>query len=189
MYRNRIIYELSKAPFDVNVAKMIQDGEIDGEIITTDGQEVRVIRWDAGPEYPIIALIKDRRNGDRLAEFSNDGKYRYNSQEHKCYIILRIPDWMLLKDGDLIGGDDDCIFLLSGKVEKKRMEEWPFECLFAKYQASLIYGQDRISFKNEGLLTNCMTKASPKEYRRFLNILAADKSEQATNIYDKYFTL
>ena len=40
------LYELSKAPFDVNVAKMIQDGEIDGEIITTDGQEVRVIRWD-----------------------------------------------------------------------------------------------------------------------------------------------
>lgn len=65
---------LVRVPFNVEMAKKIQAGEVDGKIVTRDGRNVRVVCWDRKDvDYPIIALIDNAEKGEGFGFFKTNG--------------------------------------------------------------------------------------------------------------------
>lgn len=63
---------LKRLPFNIELAKKITDGEIEGKITTRDGRSARIICWDAKNDNSIIALIND--DGEECIEsYPSDG--------------------------------------------------------------------------------------------------------------------
>jgi len=77
-------------PFDLETAKKIQAGEIEGRIKTNDGENVRIVCWNRIDNYagPIIALYTDN-NGIEIPLFCNvSGKEAYSHKE----LVIEVPD-------------------------------------------------------------------------------------------------
>lgn len=88
-----------RVPFEVELAKKIQNKECDGRIVTDDGRSVRIVCWDRKcVEYPIIALIDNDEKGEGFGLFTTDGKITYQSLN----LILEIPEYMTFNGGDVL---------------------------------------------------------------------------------------
>lgn len=89
-----------KVPFEVKLAKRIQNKECEGRIVTCDGRDVRIVCWDRKCfDYPIVALIDNIDNGEGLGFFTKDGETRYRNDAVK--LMLEIPEYMTLRMGML----------------------------------------------------------------------------------------
>ena len=79
-------------PFDLETAKKIQAGEINGRIRTRAGNAARIVCWDMRDNnYPIVAVIQLRnREGARV--YTTEGK-RSLFQEKMYWgdLILEVP--------------------------------------------------------------------------------------------------
>lgn len=81
-------------PFDLETAKKIQAGEIEGKIKTRCGDKVRIVSWDstarcfgfAGSTTPIIAQDED----EHLYSYFEDGCY-IKGDEHPKDLVLEVP--------------------------------------------------------------------------------------------------
>jgi hypothetical protein len=68
-------------PFDLETAKKIQAGEIEGRIVTDTNHNVRILCLDAISVLPVIVLIKLNSGEESLREFDIAGySIRTNSQ-------------------------------------------------------------------------------------------------------------
>lgn len=90
-----------RVPFNVEMAKKIQSGEIEGRIITRDGRSARIVCWDLKYEsYPILALID---NGDKEVVWVYHNNGLYNTEvEDKTDLFLDVPEYMTFKDEDIV---------------------------------------------------------------------------------------
>ena len=79
-------------PFDLEMAKKIQSGEIEGRIITKKGITVRIICFDAESacNYSIIGLVKDSySNFEECCRYFTDGtRDRENDELNSLAIEL-----------------------------------------------------------------------------------------------------
>lgn len=79
-------------PFDLETAKKIQAGEIEGNIKTKEGSDVRIICWDKKGKCPIIALVDvcDKEVG---YYYDSDGFY-FSQEKEGGYLnlVLEVPD-------------------------------------------------------------------------------------------------
>lgn len=112
--------KLVRVPFDIEMAKRIQNGEIEGRIVTRDGRSARVICWDLkaiNKSYSILSLI-DNGSEEVTWTYSNNG--RSNTElECKHDLMLEIPEYLTFKDGDIIAYDSCCtISLIRGDFYK-----------------------------------------------------------------------
>ena len=89
-----------KVPFDVEMAKRISNGEVDGKIITRDGRNVRVLCWDARGDLCIWALLAGKSKDD-VGAYPNDGRI-FMEGESPADLMLEVPEYMTLKDGDIL---------------------------------------------------------------------------------------
>ena len=83
-------------PFDLETAKKIQAGEIEGKIITEHGDSVRVICWDRlDKTHPIIALVHNKAGGiEESVYYTNEGKVfedKYNLT-NLADLHIEVPD-------------------------------------------------------------------------------------------------
>jgi hypothetical protein len=80
-------------PFDLEIAKKIQSGEIEGRIITKKGKTVRIICFDAESacNYSIIGLVKDSdSNFEETCRYFTDGtRDRENDELNSLVIELK----------------------------------------------------------------------------------------------------
>lgn len=70
--------KMVKVPFDLELAKKITNGEIEGRIIRNDGANVRIVCWNyksLSGEYPLLALVT---NGifEESELYTSEGKYK-----------------------------------------------------------------------------------------------------------------
>lgn len=103
---------MKRIDFDIETAKKIQNGEIEGRIETRDGHSVRVLCWDRKDEDdPIIALVK-YNDKECLNTYGISGRYHKNKEyssdlvlyvkEHKSPLLDRLK----AERDDLIGKID-----------------------------------------------------------------------------------
>lgn len=79
-----------RVPFDVEMSKRISDGEVDGRIVTEDGESVRIICYDReGGSFPIVGLVKNKACED-VEEFTIKGEL-IESQTSGRYLYLYVP--------------------------------------------------------------------------------------------------
>lgn len=104
--------KLVKVPFEVELAKKIANGEVDGRIVTDNGNVVRIVCFDMlDDKGRIIGLRKDD-NYKEIALTFNDSGYCVQNPSRK--LMLEIPEYMTFKDGDVLSNQTgDFLFLLS----------------------------------------------------------------------------
>ena len=92
--------KLVRVPFEVELAKKITDGDVDGKIVTRDGRSARVVCWDLkNRKDPILALIEEDEC-ENIDTFLDDGRW-CEDEERSADLMLEIPEYMTFKDGDV----------------------------------------------------------------------------------------
>lgn len=92
--------KMVRVPFDVEMAKKITNGEVNGNIVTRNGRNARVICFDAHSDDNIVALIEDEKGVEYPKSYVSDGMTLLTG-ECDCDLMLEIPEYMTFKDGDI----------------------------------------------------------------------------------------
>ena len=81
-------------PFDFEMAKKIQAGEIIGKIKTQTNKDVRIICWDRMDTETPIVLLAQYDNWEGLHECSSMGEYTegYGDDARLNKLVLEVPD-------------------------------------------------------------------------------------------------
>lgn len=92
-----------KVPFDVEMAKRIQNKECEGRIATKKDYHIRVVCWDRKGPAPIIGLI-DIGDGSESIEhyYSNGVSLHKHDEENGWDLMLEIPERIAFKEGDIL---------------------------------------------------------------------------------------
>lgn len=107
-----------RVPFEVELAKRIQNKECEGKIVTRDGRSARVICWDFSNILNIVSAISQEDGVENVSYNFNDGTCCLSS---KCDedLFIEIPEYMTFKDGDVIAYDNcSTISLIRGDFYK-----------------------------------------------------------------------
>lgn len=111
--------KLVRVPFDLELAKKITNGEIEGRIIRNDGANVRIVCWNyksLSGEYPLLALVT---NGifEESEFYTSEGRYKSwetgsTENEYNLSIELNEKEKYQFKPFDkvLVRGDDGVWF-------------------------------------------------------------------------------
>lgn len=107
--------KMIKIPFDIELAKKIVNGEIKGRVVTLESLSARIVCWNARGELPIVALISgdDEEYPCKYTEkgIVVDG---YPSSDD---LMLKVPEYITFKDGDIIAVYDNIIICKEPKIE------------------------------------------------------------------------
>lgn len=109
-----------KVPFEVEMAKRIQNGEVEGKVVTRDGQSVRIVCFEAKQDDPVVALIS-YDNAERVKSYAKDGII-FEGGTHPNDLMLEVPEYMTFKDGDIVafGNNNDSVGLFKSLNLKEK---------------------------------------------------------------------
>ena len=170
-----------RVPFDVEMAKKITNGEVNGNIVTRNGRNARVICFDAHSDDNIVALIEDEKGVEYPKSYVSDGMTLLTG-ECDCDLMLEIPEYMTFKYGDVIYAESifgsDFIFLKKDDLHKT-----------SKY-VSLMNRID-LSFDNRHCCDDdnikILRKATNEEIQAMINALRVSKHECAKECLKRFF--
>ena len=92
--------KLVRVPFEVELAKKITNGEVEGKIVTRNNRKARIVCFDVkDKKCPIIGLVSGEFN-EIPNLYSSDGKFAMKG-ESDSDLMLEIPEYMTFKDGDV----------------------------------------------------------------------------------------
>lgn len=84
--------KLKCIPFNIDVAKKITEGKINGaKIITRDKHAVRILTYDMKGNFPIVAVITYGDKKEEVNTFQKNGSY-LDSKKHSKDLVLLIPN-------------------------------------------------------------------------------------------------
>lgn len=78
-------------PFSIEKAKRITEGKDEGKIVTRDGNDVRILCFDALGENSIVALIKTADDNEDVETYKDDGSCFEDESEYDLLIEIPIP--------------------------------------------------------------------------------------------------
>lgn len=169
-----------RVPFEVELAKKIQNKECDGRIVTRDGRSARIVCFDVQSIYPIISLVKDDNGKEKTIDCISDGRL-YKDTETKNDLILEIPEYMTFKDGDVLSFDNSIIGILKGECHKDKSGEFyckTYACTNSKNNAVFLeYPISTIEIK----------KATEGKKQRIIEILKDSENPQAKEYLKRFF--
>ena len=83
-------------PFDLELAKKIQAGEIEGSIKTRCGEKVRILCTDVRSDYPIVAVVSLDNEKEEVRTYNANCSYIDRGSCHPTEdsrdIVLEVPD-------------------------------------------------------------------------------------------------
>lgn len=167
-------------PFDVELAKKITNGEVEGRIVTRDERSSRVVCWDRkNSKLSIVALTSDKNGMENIMSFTKDGAYWENGGSDDRDLMIEIPEYMTFKDGDILSYDNGT-FILKRFDGKNRIEYYAnsYDCYY------------RLSFDSACINTNIVDKirpASEEEKHKLINALKASKEPKAKEYLKRFF--
>lgn len=106
-------------PFDLELAKKIQNGEVEGEIVDKRGINYEIVKWDAKGDYPLIATFFDEEdNSIRVNTFTGQGAYNRRGRT-KLDLQLVVPEYLTWKEGNYLTiSDGNTKFIFIFKLYK-----------------------------------------------------------------------
>lgn len=168
-----------KVPFDVEMAKRIQNKECEGRIATKKDYHIRVVCWDRKGPAPIIGLI-DIGDGSESIEhyYSNGVSLHKHDEENGWNLMLEVPEYMTFKDGDVI---------VFGHTEKSlaigifhRQQGYKAHECYVKldWSGGLVYDVDKLTYNNARFATE-------QEKQKLIKALQENKSVEAKECLKK----
>lgn len=88
-------------PFNLELAKKIQNGEIEGKIINGEGTEFEVVKWDAKGDYPLIGIYFNGETGTSQGlSFTNEGEYIKEKKSRIDDLQLEVPEFLTIGENN-----------------------------------------------------------------------------------------
>lgn len=172
--------KLVKVPFEVELAKRIQNKECEGRIVTCDGRDVRIVCWDRKCfDYPIVALIDNIDNEEGLGFFTKDGETRYCNDAVK--LILEIPEYMTFKDGDLVVTDNVIVVIRNPKMDDLNGFCFRLYVAYNCKENNLFYCADFINQEKK------VRFSTEEEKQSLIDALKASKDQRAKEYLKRFF--
>jgi len=117
-----------RMPFDIELAKKIQSGEIEGRIVTNNGYAVRIICFDkrTSSGYPILGLVDYPNMSEVCKAFNVYGVCYDQPVEYVEYVLqIELPDETPKYDDaeEVPIGDGSIVFLRHKKHEFKPFDK------------------------------------------------------------------
>lgn len=163
-----------KVPFEVELAKKITNGEVDGRVVTRDGRIARVVCYDViGNQYKICALVNNGKAED--PEIFTEKGLLYDNQTDDLDLMLQVPEYVTFKDGDIIGYDGFNVIAITMADVVRISND-----VFAHYHVELRNG--RLHFYEEGVrdvLNVGARLATEEEKKKLIAELKASKEPKA----------
>lgn len=122
-------------PFDVELAKKITNGEVEGKVVTRDGQSVRIVCFDALRSDSLVVLITEGTI-EKTYNYTPDGRVFIND-EASLDLMLEVPEYMTFEDGDIVafGGNNDHV----GIFKSLNLKEKTFSSYATLTSKSLVF--------------------------------------------------
>lgn len=90
-------------PFDLELAKKIQNGEVEGEIVDKRGINYEIVKWDASGSHSLICTnFNKQRNITTACTYTFEGKYVGKNKESDFDLQLVVPEYLTWKEGDYL---------------------------------------------------------------------------------------
>lgn len=169
--------KLVKVPFEVELAKKIANGEVDGRIVTDNGNVVRIVCFDMlDDKGRIIGLRKDD-NYKEIALTFNDSGYCVQNPSRK--LMLEIPEYMTFKDGDILICECGTPFVY--KDTKDRHGNFSAYCG--------IDLQGNIFFDMKGWTYSIKVHANEEQKKNIIEALKTSKEPKAKEYLKRFFNI
>lgn len=155
-------------PFDLELAKKIQNKEVEGNIVDGEGTEYEIVKWDAKGDYPLIATFFDEEdNSIRVNTFTGQGAYNRRGRT-KLELQLVVPEYLTWKDGDYLTIHYDGyphIYIFIYKSFKANVSN-PI-----KYHALFNVENNCLKIESETILEGDILPSTPSEIELMHNLL------------------
>lgn len=155
-------------PFDLELAKKIQNKEVEGNIVDGEGTEYEIVKWDAKGDYPLIATFFDEEdNSIRVNTFTGQGAYNRRGRT-KLDLQLVVPEYLTWKDGDYLTIHYDGyphIYIFIYKSFKANVSN-PI-----KYHALFNVENNCLKIESETILEGDILPSTPPEIELMHNLL------------------
>lgn len=169
--------KLVKVPFEVELAKKITNGGVEGRIVTDNGNVVRIVCFDMlDDKGRIIGLRKDD-NYKEIALTFNDSGYCVQNPSRK--LMLEIPEYMTFKDGDILICECGTPFVY--KDTKDRHGNFSAYCG--------IDLQGNIFFDMKGWTYSIKGHANEEQKKNIIEALKTSKEPKAKEYLKRFFNI
>lgn len=173
--------KLVRVPFDLELAKRIQFGNIVGKVVTQGGKNVHIMSWYNKGDTPIVGLIYDDDGTKRTEYYYNNGVNPHKQNED---IFLEVPEYMTFKVGDVIytKGDNEWIFIYTGFDIDVFMLKMYFCAALVVNLAMIIFDGPL----NDDAKSNAYRLATEEEKQKLIDALKGS-SDKLAKVYLKQF--
>lgn len=171
-----------RVPFDLQLAKEITNGEVNGRVVNLDGKSVRIICWDRkGDCFPIIGLV-DRGYEEEYKRYNVSGEWNPGDETYKNDdLFIEIPEYMTFKDGDVLTyykSENRCSVFVYQKNGSDSLANY-VECEFK--DTSIIIGFNRSYYSSK-----FCRKATEQEKQKLIEALKASKDQKAKEYLKRF---
>lgn len=181
--------KLVKVPFEVELAKKIANGEVEGRIMTRDDKKARIVCWDAeGRDDYILALLSSE-NREYPVNFMPNGRM-VKDERTQSDLMLEIPEYMTFKDGDIIKLSNDTYTWLSIIKDIDLTDDGKGGLLYFThdYVSILINdGDGSVDIDTYSDAGRNVEKATEEEKQKLIDALKASKDPKAKEYLKRFF--
>lgn len=172
--------KLVRVPFNVELSKKIQAGEVEGKIVTEDGRPAKIVYFSnvETNSYNVLYVV----NAGEDCECSYWAERNGSSEEETADLFLEIPEYMAFKGGDVVFGGDST-FIYNGRIHKG--------CgYFGAYCGLFSNGDLTINEESNDTWCNCIErKATEEEAQRLIQGLKKSKDPRAKEYLKRFFNI
>lgn len=173
--------EMISIPFDLELAKKITNGEVEGKVVTRDGRNARIVCWDRADKiYPIVGLCNYPNSDNEIVySYTKDGYFDHTKKGYNQDLMLKVPEYMTFKDGDIVAFGESPIFI--GILK----DNWPHSRCHTDYVVlndvgELIYVENYWIYENARIATE-------EERQKLIDALKSSKEPQANEYLKRFF--
>lgn len=172
--------KLVRVPFDVELAKKITNGEIEGRIVTRNGRSTRIICFDAHCDDNIIALIEGENGVEYPKGYVSDGLASLTGT-YDYDLMLEILEYLTFKDGDIIAFGDKYTFIGIFNYA------WSYNNSHSDYV--VLNHEDRLYFNSDAWTYKNARYANEKEKQKLIDALKESKEPRAKEYLKRFFSI
>lgn len=91
-------------PFDIELARKIQEGYLEGRIIDREGEKYTIIKYDAPGKCPLVCICPSPMTSDLTIArtYTTRGEYYHDKDECPYDLVLEVPEYVTWKEGDYL---------------------------------------------------------------------------------------
>lgn len=155
-------------PFDLKLAKDIQEGRVEGRVIDRDGEQYTILKYDAPGKCPLVCIGPSPTRSDLIIArtYTIKGEYYHDNNESPYDLMLEVPEYVTWKEGDYLTIRHNSIeYIIIFKDFDTRSKMIDYHVL---YRMDI----DFIDINNNTSKHDEVTPSTPKEIQSITDVLA-----------------